>query len=147
MGDYYGVGFFVWSAVMLSAGFAAGTLFRFQREKGGRVKLVLDPEIEARWDAVKVIAATLGVVMFASVIFYNIEFTWEQRACNTRLVDRQNYRAQLADEKDAATLGMVQELLAAQEPGSARPALERYERTVTALNNERRENPLEQCNG
>lgn len=146
MGDYYGVGFFVWSAVMLSAGFAAGTLFRFQREKGGRVKLVLDPEIEARWDAVKVIAATLGVVMFASVIFYNVEFTWQQRACNARLVDQQNYRARLADAKDAAMLLLVQELLTGP-PGGAREALERYEDTSLALNNERRSNPLEQCNG
>lgn len=163
MGDYYTVGFFVWSGLVFALGYGTGQLFAFQRKRPGgqSVRLVLNPAVEQRWEAIKGMAAVMAGVMFVSVMYYALDFTWDQRQCNARLVDTQNYRADLAnsdralgDAKDAALLAMVRELLDPTTPGTGRDALSRYEERVVVIDaarsdndEERRKNPLKSCDG
>ncbi|MFB3306892.1 hypothetical protein, partial [Pseudomonas sp. AMR01] len=126
------------------------------------VRIILDPAVEERWDAIKTMCAIMAAVMFVSIMYYSLDFTWDQRRCNTRVVDTQNYRAELAnadralnDSRDDAVLVMVRELLnPTPEGGGSRAALERYETRIELINqardkneDERRKNPLPRCDG
>lgn len=158
MNDYYGVAFFVWSGLVFALGFGAGRMFRFQRQSDRKVSIVLEPEIEERWDAVKTMAFVLGVVMFASVMVYTVSFTYDQRQCNYDFYDRLQERADIAtsdrrllDQRDEATFNMVHDILAAP-PGTGREVLntfliERERIDTAAAENEKKrtETPLPDC--
>lgn len=158
--NYYTVALFVWSGLMFAAGMGVGQLLCVKR-RHGKATIGIEPVVSERWEAIKTMAWVMAIVMFVSVMFYSLQFTYEQRECNYDFYDRLDYRTGIAtsdralsDRRDAALAKMVNDLLVIPPgtQGGARVVLNEYQDTIEAINaqaaqneKQRRENPLPTC--
>lgn len=159
MHNYYSVAFFVWSGFMFTLGIAVGQLLSVKR-KAGRVTIGIEPGVSDRWEAIKSMAWVMAIVMFGSVLYYSLSFTYEQRKCNAEVLQALKLRSVIAssdralsDARDKALQDLVSQLLTIT-PGNGRgmPLLQEYNDKITKINQQaaandkqRQDNPLPNC--
>ncbi len=159
MHNYYSVAFFVWSGFMFAAGMSVGQLLTIKR-RAGRVSIGIEPVVSERWEAIKTMAWVMAVVMFISVMYYSLSFTYEQRQCDQEIIARLKLRAIIADSdrslvdaRDKALTDMVTQLLTIK-PGGGQgfDILRKYQTAIDKINmqaeandKQRKDNPLPNC--
>ena len=159
MHNYYTVAFFTWSGVVFALGMGVGQLLCVKR-RHGKTTIGIEPVVSERWEAIKTMAWVMAVVMFISVMYYTLAFTYEQRQCNVEMVERLQVRTEVAtsdrdlsDRRDAAIYTMVQSLLTIKAgSGQGFDILRDYQTKIDEINRQadennqkRSDNPLPNC--
>lgn len=160
MHSYYSAGMIAWSGVMFALGLGVGQLLCV-KHRHGKATIGIEPVVSERWEAIKTMAWVMAIVMFVSVMYYLLLFTYNQRECNADFYDRLRARTEVAtsdrtlgDQRDEALVQMVKDLLAIPPgtQGAARPILEDYQAKIDEINRkaaenekQRQDNPYPNC--